>query len=110
MADDPMKGDVFDPDEALNCRVETIQTARHGTLLARVAGSPTDPLILYVHGGGGSGTAYSDSQMWNGLVKALAEQATKLDVPKEQAGRSAVAETEIQVTPSTHAATGSLFF
>ena len=38
--------------------------------MARMAGDPRDPLIIYLHGAG----AGSDSSQWNGLVVALAEE------------------------------------
>ena len=48
-------------DEALNRRVEHVQTRRFGPIAARCAGDPAAPLLLYVHelGEGARGTPRS---------------------------------------------------
>ena len=76
--DDPLRDDCFDDDEDMNCRVETIQTANHGDIHARVAGDPNEPLVLYLHGAG----AGAHGGMWNDLVRALAARLkeTKRDI------------------------------
>tara|TARA_B100000787_G_C16078004_1_gene243095 strand:- start:39 stop:524 length:486 start_codon:yes stop_codon:yes gene_type:complete len=63
IGDDPLRDDCFDPNEELNCRTEAVQTPSHGELVARVAGDPGEPLVLYLHGAG----AGADSGAWNEL-------------------------------------------
>lgn len=64
---DPMKNDVYDPDEITNCRCEKLNTPTFGTLFARCAGDPLDPLILYLHGSG----PHVSGHMWNTLMRDL---------------------------------------
>ena len=48
---DPLAGDEEDP-SVLQRRSVWLAAAEFGDVFARVVGSPTDPLILYVHGSG----------------------------------------------------------
>ena len=38
---DPMGGDKYDENEAMNRRVETIETRQHGQIFARCVGDPS---------------------------------------------------------------------
>ena len=49
---DPLATDVGDDDEVLQRRCVWLQVPGFGAVFARVAGVPTEPLVLYVHGSG----------------------------------------------------------
>jgi len=67
-SNDPLYGDMLDPDETVQRRCVWICTGAFGDLFARCAGDPRDPLILYVHGSG----PRNSSLFWNFLVPQLA--------------------------------------
>jgi len=64
---DPMAGDTTDPDHIGARRACWIETRSYGDIFARVAGVPSDPLVLYVHGSG----PRNSSLQWNFLVDNL---------------------------------------
>ena len=50
VSDDPMLGDVDDPDARLQRRAAWLEVPGFGDVFARVAGDSARPLLLYVHG------------------------------------------------------------
>ena len=80
---DPMEGDVFDPDESLNRRIEIVETKDHGSVFVRVMGDPTDPLILYLHG---NHSKSNTSAFWN---KIAVEVARRYQAPATRSPRDA---------------------
>ena len=68
---DPMAGDMDDSCTHMMRRAVWVETSRHGDVFARVAGRPTDPLVLYVHGSG----PRNSSLQWNFLVQQLAARS-----------------------------------
>ena len=71
---DPMADDADDELLHLRRRAVWIETQGHGDVFARCLGSPSDPLLLYVHGSG----PRNSSLQWNVVslgVAALAEES-----------------------------------
>ena len=86
---DPMAGDVFDSDDALNRRTERIETVSFGSIYARCAGDPSEPLILYLHGTTSSKSRGSTSRMYNGLITSVAAEVEQLEKQAQTAAREA---------------------